>query len=74
MVALVVLLARNDRKPLQPWVPGITLNSVIAVISLIWKASVTTVCSDCVGQMKWQWFQDERNLIDMELSPVSTQT
>lgn len=67
MVAMVVLLACSDRKPLQPWVLGITLNSVIAVISLIWKSSVSTVCSECVGQIKWQWFQDKRDLIDMEL-------
>lgn len=67
MATLVVLLACNDRKPLQPWVLGITLNSVIAVLSFIWKGCVTSVCSDCIGQLKWQWFQKERRLIDMEL-------
>lgn len=67
MVTLVVLLACNDRKPLQPWVLGITLNSAIATLSFIWKACVTSVCSGCIGQLKWQWFQEERQLMDMEL-------
>lgn len=67
MVTLVVLLACNDQKPLQPWLLGITLNSVIAILSFIWKGCITAVCSDCIGQLKWQWFQEERRLIDMEL-------
>lgn len=67
MVTLVVLLACNDQKPLHTWVLGITLNSVIAILSFIWKGCITAVCSDCIGQLKWQWFQEERRLIDMEL-------
>lgn len=66
MVTLVVLLACNDQRPLRPWVLGITLNGVIAVLSFIWKACMTSVFSDCIGQLKWQWFQAERRLIDME--------
>lgn len=67
MVGLVVLLACNDQRPLQPWVLGITLNGVIAVLSFIWKASLSSVCAGCIGQLKWQWFQSKRPLIDMEL-------
>lgn len=67
MVTLVVLLACNDQKPLRPWVLGITLNGVIAVLSFIWKACMSSIFSDCIGQLKWQWFQTERRLIDMEI-------
>lgn len=67
MVTLVVLLAYNDQKPLQPWVLGITLNGVIAFLSFIWKACMSSVCAGCIGQLKWQWFQEKRPLIDMEM-------
>lgn len=67
MVTLVVLLACNDQKPLRPWVLGITLNGVIAVLSFTWKACMISVCSSCIGQLKWQWFQAERRLIDVEI-------
>lgn len=66
MVTLVVLLACNDQRPLPPWAFGITLNGVIAVLSFIWKACMSSVVSNCIGQLKWQWCQAERRLIDME--------
>lgn len=67
MVTLIGLLACSDQRPLQPWVLGITLNGGIAVLSFIWKACMTSVFSDCIGQLKWQWFQAERRLIDIEI-------
>ncbi|KAL2209385.1 hypothetical protein CC79DRAFT_1382463 [Sarocladium strictum] len=59
-------LQHYDQSPVRPWILGITLNGVIAVISFVWKSCMAVLIADSVGQLKWQWFQTKRKLIDMQ--------
>ncbi|KAM0815922.1 hypothetical protein AB5N19_01723 [Seiridium cardinale] len=62
MIGLVLLLRQYDQKPppewaLGPW--GITLNAVISVISLVFRASLLGAVAPCIGQFCWVWFSTQ---------------
>ena len=66
MTALVVLLRHFDQTPLKPWIWGITLNGTISVISFVWKACMSLLIANSIGQLKWHWFRSRRQLADMK--------
>ncbi|KAK9415826.1 hypothetical protein SUNI508_10126 [Seiridium unicorne] len=62
LVGLVLLLRQYDQKPppewtLGPW--GVTLNAVISVISLVFRASLLGAVAQCIGQFCWVWFSTQ---------------
>lgn len=65
MVTLIVLLCCCDHTPLKPWFWGLTLNGTISVISFIWKACVSYVISNSIGQLKWPWFHKREQPADL---------
>ena len=56
MGAILVLLWRYNGKPLGGWSGGITLNTVVSVLSTVAKSALAMAVSASLGQGKWVWF------------------
>lgn len=66
LIALVVILAAYDGKAVFEW-KGVTLNTVLSVISTASKASLLYSISELISQWKWIVFTSTRRpLIDFE--------
>ena len=66
VAAMITLLRVYNGRSVFDW-NGVTLNAIIAVISVIVKASITSVVSSCLGQWKWIIFsKDSLSIIDFE--------
>lgn len=67
MGAIGILLVYFNNRPIFDW-NGVTLNSIIAVFSAIFKAMLAYTLSECLGQAKWIWFSSQqRSLSDIDL-------
>jgi len=65
-LALIVVLATQDGKPLFSW-HGVTLNAIVSVLSTASKALLLLAVEDLIGQWKWILFSGQaRALIDFE--------
>ncbi|KAI0173384.1 hypothetical protein GGR52DRAFT_580056 [Hypoxylon sp. FL1284] len=54
--------------PLQSWWLPIQLNSLVAAVTTIAKASMMVPVVSCIGQLKWRHFMEKpRRLIDLQL-------
>ncbi|KAK1531655.1 hypothetical protein CPAR01_11304 [Colletotrichum paranaense] len=70
--AMVVLLARFDGKPIFTW-NGVTLNTVVSILSVTMKAAVAFVLSECLAQWKWILFtREDRPLMDFDRIDAAT--
>jgi hypothetical protein len=66
LLALSVLLSVYDNKPIFSWY-GITLNTVVSLLSTASKAFLMLAVGEAMGQWKWILFSRERRLlIDFE--------
>ncbi|KAJ9616769.1 hypothetical protein H2200_000488 [Cladophialophora chaetospira] len=63
--AIVVTLAVHQGRPLPRWPHLVSIDSLIAIFSAIFKAALITPVAEGIGQLKWDWFQRDRNLIDL---------
>ena len=67
MIAIGILLAHFNNRPIFDW-NGVTLNAIIAVFSVMFKAMLAYTLSQCLGQAKWIWFSSRsRPLNDIDL-------
>lgn len=67
MIAIGILLAYFNDRPIFDW-NGVTLNAIIAVFSVMFKAMLAYTVSECLGQAKWIWFSSRpRPLNDIDL-------
>lgn len=70
LVALFVTLGQQNGKPdaqvLGPTSFNITVNSVVAIFSIILKAVGVYVLAQGMSQLKWIWFNSSRRLRDLE--------
>ncbi|TDZ30565.1 hypothetical protein CTRI78_v011867 [Colletotrichum trifolii] len=66
LAAMMTLLARFDGKGVFAW-HGVTLNTVVSILSVTIKASIAFVIAECMAQWKWILFaREERPLIDFD--------
>lgn len=66
--ASIAVLAVFHNKPLPQWPFGITLNTLIALLSAVTNASLAVPLASGFGQLKWNWFKRKPSpLTDMEL-------
>ncbi|KAF9873421.1 hypothetical protein CkaCkLH20_09234 [Colletotrichum karsti] len=67
LMAMVILLAKFDDQLFFEW-KGISLNTIISILSVTIKAAVTFVISECISQWKWILFSrgEQRLLIDFD--------
>ncbi|KAK6827316.1 hypothetical protein PG987_010657 [Apiospora arundinis] len=56
LIALIVLLLKEDAKPLDEWKAPFSLNTVAAILSVAFKTPLAFVVGSCLGQGKWLWF------------------
>ena len=66
LVAIIVTLKTQDRKPLPKWPRLITINSLVSVFTSILKASMIMPIAEGIGELKWLWFSQPRLLNDMD--------
>lgn len=63
---MVALLSVFDDRPIFDWY-GVTLNTLVSILSAAIKAALIFAISECISQWKWILFsRDERLLIDFE--------
>jgi hypothetical protein len=67
LIALVVVLKRFDGVPMPRWSAGVTLNTVIALLSTLARSAFIIPCIESVSQLKWVWFRRERPLGDLQV-------
>ncbi|OJD28995.1 uncharacterized protein BKCO1_990001 [Diplodia corticola] len=66
LAALAVLLAVTDGKVIFDW-HGVTLNTIVSILSTASKVSVMLALSESISQWKWILFGDKmRPLMDFE--------
>lgn len=68
-IALVVLLlALYDRKPNPSWAAHVSLNTLVSVASVLFRASIMVPITKCISQLSWIWLAKvERPLGDVAL-------
>jgi hypothetical protein len=64
MAIVGILLYYDGKKQPSHVFKGITLNAFISILSAIAKAAMILPVSECIGQLKWLWFKEERRLSD----------
>lgn len=68
LAAVIGVLAHYNRKPMPEWPTGITLNTLIAILTAIANAALATPLQQGLSQLKWINFKREsRPLTDMEV-------
>ncbi|KAK8081066.1 D-arabinitol 2-dehydrogenase [Apiospora hydei] len=56
LIALIILLAQEDQKPLGDWKALFSLNTVAAILSVVLRTPLAFAVGSCLGQGKWSWF------------------
>lgn len=64
--AIVITLVLHGDHPIPKWPSAITINALIAVFTAIFKACIIMPIAECMGQLKWLWYQKPRQLGYME--------
>ncbi|KAH8760383.1 hypothetical protein F5883DRAFT_425790, partial [Diaporthe sp. PMI_573] len=66
LAAIVITLVIHRGRPLPQWPSAITTNALVAVFTAIFKACLMMPIAECMGQLKWLWYQKPRPLGYME--------
>ncbi|KAK7996496.1 N4-(beta-N-acetylglucosaminyl)-L-asparaginase [Apiospora arundinis] len=56
LIALIILLSKEDQKPLNNWKAPFSLNTVAAILSVAFRTPLAFAVGSCLGQGKWSWF------------------
>lgn len=68
LIALVITLAEFNDKPMPKWKLGLTLNTVVAILSTVSRAMTIIPLVEAMSQLKWNWFASkQRQLRDVYL-------
>ncbi|KAK1955987.1 hypothetical protein LY78DRAFT_544774, partial [Colletotrichum sublineola] len=65
IIAMVVVLSIYQGKPLPKWPKLISINSLIAIFTAMFKASLILPVAEGLGQLKWNWFSRSQKLGDL---------
>lgn len=66
LATIVIILVLHRDHPLPKWLSAITINALIAVFTAIFKACLMMPVAECIGQLKWLWYQKSRPLSHIE--------
>jgi hypothetical protein len=58
-VAIFVLLLSYDHKPIPSFSHDVTLNGIIAALTILMESMLLVPVSAAVGQLKWNWFASQ---------------
>ncbi|KAM0718439.1 hypothetical protein Q7P37_005509 [Cladosporium fusiforme] len=68
LTAVAIIVLRFDNQTIPHFVSGITLNTIISILSTAARMALIYVVSATLGQLKWHWFDRKgRQLRDMQV-------
>ncbi|KAK1672153.1 hypothetical protein BDP55DRAFT_771132 [Colletotrichum godetiae] len=65
--AIMIILSIYRGQPLPHWPKLISINSLIAVFTAVFKAALILPVAEGLGQLKWNWFDRSQTLGDLVL-------
>ncbi|KAF2136006.1 uncharacterized protein K452DRAFT_345190 [Aplosporella prunicola CBS 121167] len=66
LMAILITLLIHDNQPLPQWPHLISINSLIATFTAIFKACMLLPVVEGISQFKWLWFSKPQQLADIE--------
>ena len=68
LLVIIIVVEVFNGHPLQDWHSGLTLNTLINVVSQIAQTAVFVPVASSISQMKWIWFEkgEKRAIRDIE--------
>lgn len=63
--AIIGILLPYDNQPLPQWPYHISINTLIAVLTTVLKATALLILAEGISQLKWEWFTKDRRLHDL---------
>ncbi|KAF6832742.1 hypothetical protein CPLU01_05976 [Colletotrichum plurivorum] len=67
LVAMITILGIHQGQLLPKWPDIISINSLISILTAVFKASLIMPIAEGLGQLKWEWFRRPRYLADIEV-------
>ncbi|KAH0428466.1 hypothetical protein CcaCcLH18_09024 [Colletotrichum camelliae] len=67
LLAIVIILFIYQGQPLPKWPEYLSINSLMAIFTAVFKASLIMPVAEGLGQLKWEWFSQPRRLADVVL-------
>ncbi|KAF9876617.1 hypothetical protein CkaCkLH20_06025 [Colletotrichum karsti] len=65
IISIAIILFLYDEKPLPDWPALISVNSLTAIFTAVFKAALIMPIAEGLGQLKWNWFQQKHKLSDV---------
>ncbi|KAF1934562.1 hypothetical protein EJ02DRAFT_439774, partial [Clathrospora elynae] len=72
LICLCATLRYLDGHILTAMPLKININTLIAVFGALIKAAILLPVAECISELKWSWFAQSRNLIDLENFDVAS--
>jgi hypothetical protein len=69
---LIAVLRAYQGKPLPKWPLGLSFNTALSVLIVVFRAPILFVAAEGIGQLKWQWLSTRRPLSDLETYDAAT--
>ncbi|MCJ1270468.1 hypothetical protein MMC22_010365 [Lobaria immixta] len=66
LVVILVILGMFNGQPLQNWHSGLTVNTLLHVLSQIAQSAVFVPVASSISQLKWIWYDKRRAIGEME--------
>ncbi|EED20506.1 conserved hypothetical protein [Talaromyces stipitatus ATCC 10500] len=66
LLAIMATLYPYNGHPLPQWPYGLSINSLISIYTVIFKAAIYSILAQGLGQLKWTWFEKPRRLDHLE--------
>lgn len=64
-LAIVGTLYPCAGQPMPQWPVLISLNALLSIYSVAFRACLTFILASCIGQLQWTWFSSKRTLYDV---------
>ena len=62
---LISILQSYQDQPLPDWPRGLTINTILSVLGVIFKGPILLIAAEGIGQLKWRWLTKRRPLSDL---------
>lgn len=62
LIALVVTLYPHNNQPLPKWPYSISVNTLVSIYVVIFKAAILFATAETLSQLKWLWYRRQRPL------------
>ncbi|KAK7954767.1 hypothetical protein PG988_015461 [Apiospora saccharicola] len=56
LTSIIAILAQVDDRPQEEWRFRVTLNSLVNILSIIFRACLALTAAEVISQQKWIWF------------------